>query len=170
MTRTQSTLAWLVAALLATSSACTRGDAPAPAPAPTATAAANRRLVTIRTGVALDPGTGLEWTGRDHAESLPWEDADRYCRGLVVGDRRGWRLPEVDELQTIYDPRFDEPCGTRRCHVDAAIGLGGPYVWAVTTRGPGTRFYFDFGYGTRYSPTIGPELVRRTLCVRRSGD
>jgi len=41
----------------------------------------------------------------------------------------------------------------------------GPYVWSVSRRGGGRRFYFDFGFGTSLSPSIGSTLVRRVLCV-----
>jgi hypothetical protein len=123
-------------------------------------------LVAAADGVVLDQRTGLEWTARDHQEALPWDDADRHCRELAVGERRGWRLPELAELEAIYDARIDTPCGDRNCHLDKSIRLGGPYVWTVTTRGPGTRFYFDFSYGTSFSPGPTPTLVRRTICVR----
>jgi hypothetical protein len=125
-------------------------------------------LTASADGVVLDRRTRLEWTSRDHERSLPWDEAERYCRELSIGARREWRLPEVGELEALYDVRFDEPCGDRRCHLDPALRLGGPYVWSVTTRGPGTRFYFDFSYGNSLSPGVRPDLVRRVLCVRRS--
>lgn len=156
-------VAWMLASLLAVAAACSRSpDSAGSAPA----AASPARLVTIRDGVVLDPRTRLEWTSRDHDHALAWEPADRHCRELGLGERRGWRLPEIGELQALYDPRFSEPCGEKVCHVDPAIRLTGPYVWSATDRGPGTRFYFDCGYGTSFSPGIGPTLVRRVLCVR----
>ena len=142
---------WLIAALLATSVGCRRTPP---------------GLVASGDGVTLDQRTGLEWTSRDHDQPLNWDDAERHCRELAVGDRRGWRLPELSELEGIYDARIDTPCGDRNCHLDPAIRLGGPYVWTVTTRGEGTRFYYDFGYGNGFSPGVSPALVRRTICVR----
>ena len=123
-------------------------------------------FVPAAEGVVLDQRTGLEWTSRDHDQSLSWDDADRHCRELAIGERRGWRLPELIELEGIYDARIDASCGDRQCRLDPVIRLGGPYVWTVTTRGPGTRFYFDFSYGTSFSPGTPPTLVRRVLCVR----
>lgn len=123
------------------------------------------RFVPVADGLVLDPRTHLEWTSRDHAQSLPWDDADRLCRGSSRGGRTGWRLPEIGEVQALYDKRFDELCGDGRCHLDPAVRLDGPYVWSASARGAGTRFYFDFGFGTSLSPTIAPTLVRRVLCV-----
>ena len=143
-------LVWILAALLATT-ACSR---------------APLGFVPAAEGVVLDQRTGLEWTSHDHQQSLNWDDADRHCHELGVGERRGWRLPELAELEGIYDARIDAPCGDRQCHLDPVIRLGGPYVWTVSMRGPGTRFYFDFSYGTSFSPGTAPTLVRRVLCVR----
>ena len=150
MRRVSSKLACLLACLL-TTTACSR---------------APLGFVPAAEGVVLDQRTGLEWTSRDSEQALNWDDADRHCHALAIGERRGWRLPELAELEAIYDARIDAPCGNRQCHLDSVIRLGGPYVWTVTTRGPGTRFYFDFSYGTSFSPGPSPTLVRRTICVR----
>jgi hypothetical protein len=123
------------------------------------------RFVRVADGVVLDLRTHLEWTSSDQAQSLSWNDADRLCRGSSRGERTGWRLPEIGELQALYDERFDESCGERRCHLDPAVRLGGPYVWSVSARGVGTRFYFDFDGGSGLSPNIVPTLLRRVLCV-----
>jgi len=125
-------------------------------------------LVPARDGVVLDGRTGLEWTSRDHDRALPWDEADRHCLELTAGGSSGWRLPEIEEVRALYDTRFNTPCGDRTCHLDAAIQLRDPYVWSASSRGPGTRFYFDFAFGNSLSPGIGPTLVRRVLCVRQS--
>jgi uncharacterized protein DUF1566 len=150
--------------LLVAATACGHGDDSSGTPT---RAAPRDHLVAVADGVVLDPRTGLEWTSRDHDQSLAWDDADRHCRGLSRGERTDWRLPEIGELQALYDKRSDEPCGDRMCHLDPAIRLRGPYVWSASTRGPGTRFYFDFTSATSLSPGTPPTLVRRVLCVRR---
>jgi hypothetical protein len=120
-------------------------------------------------GVVSDAALGVEWTSRDHDEALPWDAADRWCRDLALAGRDDWRLPEVGELRTLYDPERDEPCGTRRCRLDKAIRIRAPYVWTATERGVGARFYVDLAYGNELSPSVAPELVRRVLCVRGTG-
>jgi hypothetical protein len=124
------------------------------------------RFVSEAGDVVRDSRTHLEWTSRDHPQPLTWDDADRLCRESSLGGQKGWRLPEIGELQALYDERFDEPCGEARCHLDPAIRLGGPYVWSASAPGVGARFYFDFGWGTRFSPSLAPGLVRRVLCLR----
>lgn len=149
-------------------SAITRGIATV-ALALTLTASACRpteRFVAADADVVRDTTTELDWTRRDHDEALPWDAADRWCRDLALGGRDDWRLPDIGELQTLYDASRDEPCGDRRCRIDPVIRMRGPYVWSATARGVGTRFYFDMGYANALSPTVTPELVRRVLCVR----
>src|SRR5262245_45361810 len=110
------------------------------------------RFVAVGDGVVLHTATGLQWTSHDHARALRWGDADRLCHELSLAGRTGWRLPEIGELQALYDERFDEPCGNRRCHLDSAVRLGGPYVWSATERGAGARMYLAFSAGESYSP------------------
>lgn len=127
------------------------------------------RFRSLTPDVVADRTIGVEWTSRDHDEALPWDAADRWCRDLELAGRDDWRLPEVGELRTLYDPERDEPCGTRRCRLDPAIRIRAPYVWTATERGVGARFYVDLAYGNELSPSVTPELVRRVLCVRGTG-
>ena len=148
----RTTIVRIAALLLAIATSCARGG---------------RGLVAVDDDVVRDARTGLEWTRHDHDRPLAWDDADRHCRELALGTRRDWRLPELAELEALYDPHQQAPCGDRTCHLDPAIRLGGPYIWTASQRGPGTRFYFDAGYGTSFSPGTPPTLVRRVLCVRK---
>ena len=163
LTRRATIAGTLLAALIATTATPTGS---ADAPGATTAVPAHRRRLAVHGHVSLDRRTGFEWTRRDHQRALDWPDADLYCRGLRLGSRRDWRLPEIGELQGLYDPRVDEPCGNRRCHLDRAVRLADPYVWSSTARGEGTRFYFDFAFGSSLSPAVTPTLVRRVLCVR----
>lgn len=157
----------IAALLLVVAAACTRGDESAGSREQTASAVPP---AGEESGVFLDPKTGLEWTVRDHEVSLAWHDADRHCQNLTLGERHDWRLPGIKEIQALFDKRFEEPCGDRTCHLDPGIRLGGPYVWTASARGAGTRFYFDFMFGTSLSPGTPPTLVRRVLCVRQASE
>ena len=153
----------MAVSLLVAVTACGQGSDTSGDPASTAP---RERFATSGDGVVLDSRTSLEWTARDHDESLVWEDADRHCRELRQGGRAGWRLPEIGELQALYDEHAGQRCGDQRCRLDPAISLAGPYVWSASVRTPGTRFYLDFMTGTSLSPRPNPKLVRRVLCVR----
>jgi hypothetical protein len=161
----RSTIVGMIAPLLVAVAACGGGAGPSASPRH---AAARPRFVAVGDGVALDPSTGLEWTTHDVDQALIWEAADRHCRELSRDGRSGWRLPQIAELRALYDKHYDAQCGTRVCHLDAAIHLAGPYVWSATSPGADTRFYFDFAFGSSLSPRLSPELVRRVLCVRQA--
>jgi hypothetical protein len=126
------------------------------------------RFVEPSDGIVRDAHTGLEWTSHDNARDVTWPQADRYCGNLTLGDRFDWRLPEIGELEGLYDERLEQPCGTRTCHLDPAVRLTNPYLWSATQRNS-RRFYFDFRFGASLAPLSKPGLVRRALCVRRFG-
>ena len=129
------------------------------------------RFMIVSDDVARDTRTGLEWTRVDGDRSLPWTAADEHCRSLALPGRANWRLPEIAELEALFDQTQRQPCGARSdCRLDVAIDLTAPYVWSATERGAGTRFYIDFQFGTTLSPGIPPTLVRRVLCVRAAVD
>src|SRR5262245_27580998 len=53
-------------------------------------------------GAYLDLETGLLWTGRPREGAvLTWAGAFDYCVRLRVGGRGGWRLPQIEELQSL---------------------------------------------------------------------
>src|SRR5690242_5771033 len=98
----------MAASLLMAATACGHSNGSSGAPAVTRS---RHRLVVVGDGVVLDPRTHLEWTSRDQDESLTWDDADRRCRDLVRSGRVGWRLPEIGELQALYERHRHQPCG-----------------------------------------------------------
>jgi hypothetical protein len=53
-------------------------------------------------GAYLDQETGLLWTARPRDGAvLSWAGAFDFCVRLRVGGRRGWRLPLIEELQSL---------------------------------------------------------------------
>jgi hypothetical protein len=157
--RARATAALLGLLWWASAGGCGGGtDTEAPAPAA-------GRFVAVGSGVSRDTRTGLEWTRRDHDRALAWQAASRYCETLVLEGRTDWRLPEIAELQALYDDRIERPCGDRTCRLDALIELKGPYVWSATQSGSSRRFYIDFHFGTTLAPNLKPTLLRHVLCV-----
>ena len=81
--------------------------------------------------LVLDKETGLVWA-RD-GNSLPqgnWEDAIIYCRHCNLGNRKGWRLPTIEELSSLVDISQSTP----------ALPIGHPFInvqfddyWSSTT-------------------------------------
>ena len=57
----------------------------------------------------LDRETGLVWQRDTSVTIRDWYFAQTYCYQLEIGDRKGWRLPTVEELATLVDPTESEP-------------------------------------------------------------
>ncbi len=80
----------------------------------------------------LDKETGLVWARNANLPDriMTWQDAIDYCRDLTLGNRKGWRLPTVEELSSLADPSQSNP----------ALPSGHPFVnvqtyhyWSSTT-------------------------------------
>ena len=114
-------------------------------------------------------GVALQWLEAAADASMPWSDADAYCRGLQSGGMADWRLPEIDELASLYEEARAAPCGDGPpCRIASIVDLRSPYVWSATAPmdQPSRRYYFDYRFGSKLAPRVRPTLVRAVLCVR----
>jgi hypothetical protein len=73
--------------------------------------AAKRFVVLSDWGGAavLDKETGLVWQTVPNSAFENWEAAKRRCRDSGEGGRRGWRLPTLEELESLTDPSIPVP-------------------------------------------------------------
>jgi Protein of unknown function (DUF1566) len=72
---------------------------------------ANKRFEKVLTGTAiLDKETGLVWAWNANLDGLMnWYDAMAYCHRVSIADRRGWRLPTIEELMSLVDGSRSDP-------------------------------------------------------------
>jgi hypothetical protein len=115
---------------------------------------------TIGSGTVLDTQTKLTWQQMIPTASYTWSDAKTYCAGLSL-DGTGWRLPSINELQTIVDESTNPA-------IDGATFPMTPseYFWSSTAvvEDPSRAWTCFFSNGSTYSfSTTTPENVR---CVR----
>ncbi len=62
------------------------------------------RFELVLDGAAvLDKETGLVWEKSPSSSLRIWTDAVYSCQTSTVGNRMGWRLPAVEELETLVD-------------------------------------------------------------------
>jgi hypothetical protein len=134
-------------------------------------------------GYWADPSTGLMWTAKDNGKDVSWKTAMKYCRNLRLAGYSDWRLPNLVELQGIYDKTADAPglAGMHSdepttWHVKGELFLTA-YEWSSNyledDRGHFSGYvgYFDFNEGkSNDDPTGWPYgyEFRRALCVRGS--
>lgn len=53
-------------------------------------------------GVVLDTKTNLMWSKRNTDVELNWYDAIKYCEDYCGGGYIDWRMPTMDELESLY--------------------------------------------------------------------
>ena len=127
--------------------------------------------------VWTDPATGLEWTKRDNAIDVTWEQAKAYCANLRLGGA-GWRLPTIDELQGIYDPSLNVPghMGYPKLGYDVVWHVKGnikpsSLPWSSTVSNEyGGPWTINFSNGASSPQGIDAIRGMRALCVRSSGE
>lgn len=58
----------------------------------------------------LDKETGLVWEQSPSSDgTFHWGYAQFYCTGLTKGNRKGWRVPAIQELASLVDPTMTHP-------------------------------------------------------------
>ena len=85
-------------------------------------------LVDNGDGTVTDTATGLMWQ-QDESDAMTWEAALTYCEDLELAGHDDWRLPNVNELQTVIDYNAYEPA------IDTSFFPGAmpQYYWSSTT-------------------------------------
>jgi hypothetical protein len=108
------------------------------------------------------------WTKSDNGQEVTFLEAQQYCENLRLGGYSDWRLPRIQELEKLYDPKSGGPYNIRD-----PFKLTGFAVWGSTNegkKGSDSAWFFNFVVGKRVSYPIGFSLYYRALCVRGSGE
>ena len=131
-----------------------------------------------------DPLNGLTWAAKDNGSDVSWKAAIKYCSKLRLAGYADWRMPNMDEVQGIYDKSAESPglMGAKRYHnispstwhIKGNLFITG-YQW-TTLRGmddrgkpSGYAYYYDFNEGkSNDDPTGWPYGYdgMRVTCVR----
>jgi hypothetical protein len=115
----------------------------------------------IDRGTVYDAKTKLTWQQAVPSSSHPWAEAMRYCKELDL-DGKGWRLPSVNELQTLVDETRFGPA------IDPVAFPSTPvaYFWTSSNLAGfpnfGWTIYFAYGFANFFD-VVQPHQVR---CVR----
>jgi len=105
----------------------------------------------------------LEWQDNSQAKStkLNWQDAKTYCQELSLTDYNDWRLPTIQELQSIVDISRYDPAIKR-----GFSSVASSYYWSSSEDVSGAKraWVVDFKYGYKNFRTKTNENFVR--CVR----
>lgn len=126
-------------------------------PAWSQTLPAAQRFVEVLGGAAvLDKETGLIWEKAPDSESdadrKAWHAAQVHCNQRIVGNRKGWRLPTVQELTSLVDPSVSPsptlPAGHPFSNVQSYA------YWSATTHADESGAAWFVHFDGSVSPTV----------------
>jgi hypothetical protein len=119
-----------------------------------------RWTLVLNNEAALDKETGLVWQINTDDITRSWSDAGYYCRRLYLGGRMGWRLPTIEELNSLQD----------RSQLNPVLPAGHPFInhlssvyWADSTYAAYLEYAWYVGF---YSGDVNPGFKSDTLYVR----
>jgi tetratricopeptide (TPR) repeat protein len=119
------------------------------------------KLVVETRAPWVDQRTGLMWMAKDNASDIDWNAADTYCRQLAVEALSDWRLPEIAELERIYDPSSEF-----RYQITSPLELTSWWVWSATKSRSSHAWSYHFSFGQRSELGLDNQFGVRALCVR----
>ena len=113
--------------------------------------------------VVVDNVTGLQWQDNESIMHI-WSDAVSYCSSLSL-EGEGWRLPSIEELETLVDNGRNYPYPSTTEDIFQHILSSG--YWSATTLAYDSQgawsVYFGDGYTTNAYTKSHSQYVR---CVR----
>jgi len=99
---------------------------------------AGERFTDNGDGTVTDHQLGVMWAKDDNQGDIDWRDAEKYCKWtfpyLIPARYDNWRLPTIEELQTLYvrdkDYKgYETDCG-QKVKIVPEIRLSCGWVWA----------------------------------------
>jgi len=111
----------------------------------------------------LDRETGLVWEKSPDTTTMTWTAACTHCYGREVANRKGWRLPTIEELSSLVDNDNSNP----------ALPTGHPFsnvqsssYWSSTTYVGNTSDAWGVGFATGVVGYVGKGINFYVWCVR----
>lgn len=120
-----------------------------------------RVLVDLRSRVSEDLTTGLLWTLVDNGEDVTWHEARAYCDALELAGADDWRLPDIRELEPLYDPQ-----STKDWRTVPGVELSSCCPWSANLHGEAMAWSFVSYKGSRYLRYLPFRRYQRAVCVR----
>ena len=120
-------------------------------------------LSNLNNQAVLDRETGLVWERSPDTTATAWALANNRCHNMVLGNRKGWRLPALQELLSLVDPSVPVPGPT--------VPSGNPFqnvqstfYWSATATLNGNYYQVLFVNSEVF--TSAPTFPGNAWCVR----
>ena len=102
-------------------------------------------FIAYANGTVLDTKTNLMWSAGDaDVGSEHHSDVTSYCERYRGGGHTDWRMPTLDELETLYNEKLSNEHGY---HITKLINVGTDCIWADHSSWGGAAA-FNFRIGT----------------------
>ena len=125
-------------------------------------------------GTITDHQLGLLWGKEDTKGNVDWKSAERWVKytfpySLPENKRAGWRLPTLEELQSLYikDAEYkgyETDCG-QIVKITPHIKLSCGWVWSSELKDISAHV-FNFQKGYHYTDRMVHKKAYRALAVR----
>ncbi|NLA41892.1 MAG: DUF1566 domain-containing protein [Smithella sp.] len=99
------------------------------------------RFIAYSNGTVLDTRTNLMWADKDNYTGISWQDAKKYCETYRGGGYTDWRMPTLDELESLFE---SGTIGINGYNITRLIELSNCCPWASASS-EGAYFRFDGG-------------------------
>lgn len=96
---------------------------------------------------------------------MPWEDAAKYCKNLRLAGYNTWRVPNIEELESIVDNTRMEPALIKTFKNQYSKVWKQSYYWSSTTcaRNDKKAWFIGFKMGGN---AIAPKKAKRFVrCI-----
>jgi hypothetical protein len=120
-------------------------------------------LMNMNSEAVLDKETGLVWEQSSSTDTKNWIDAHSHCNALKKGNRMGWRLPTLQELESLVDPSRSNPALPNGHPFSNALSSG---YWSSTTGASGPASAWNVHFSDGYVGYDGKGHGMYVRCVR----
>ena len=135
---------------------------------------AQERFVVNGDGTVTDRKAALMWSQNDNKSDILWKEAQRWIKDRNAGPASGrynnWRLPTVEELQSLYIDSADSPGYRAACghvvKIVPQINISCILVWSSDSA-LGLPVAFNFNLGNAFTVDIHDNAGCRVLAVRK---
>jgi Protein of unknown function (DUF1566) len=124
---------------------------------------ADRFQMVLGGAGVLDNETLLVWEQSPEMVIQDWVSAQMSCTQKTVGNRKGWRVPTVQELASLIDPTKANPA-LPSGHPFSNVQLSG--YWSATTAAMNTSFAWAVGLNDGGVGFVDKDDSRLAWCVR----
>jgi hypothetical protein len=121
-------------------------------------------LNELMTQTLWDSKNGLMWPTLDNGADVDLVRAEAYCEELEFAGHQDWRLPSIEELETLH-----RVMANATYKMPNEIRLSACCPWSSTRRGERSAWNYNFRNRKRFSGTVTYSYDHRALCVRTPG-